>query len=362
MALTTAASFINDRFFKSVLYVIYTCRDIFVFVASPRMKLSNRPIMSYTSVVDESMIYLRQWTPGKSYIQIYSHIALTGQYVIFEPNFRFTKYDEPTLVMEWNGKTCMYLIELPCSFNPDLYFMFGDVEFRATDLLGTTQNKVLLLKNDDNGFDDNLIVNDDIEYNLTDEGDLKINDEEESKFCVRKHDEWVSNQFQPYFFQSLDLKPSIVFPNEVAEYLLLQTFCNSATSLYTIDSFVEMLTIHFLDIFTHSIDYNHDAEFVKLIYENWFRKLKPGEVLALIGNIVQCSNNNGSLLEQHFICCVDKCTKEMCISKTHTANNDPLYSIEFFPRHLSISTEQDKYTLAYDHKLEFKYGFIFVPK
>ena len=330
--------------------------------------------MSYTSVAEDSISEIQSWVPDENYVVVASSRQIQGDYVVFEPNYRFTRYELPIAISQsTDEKTFLYKLSLPCPFNPFIYFIFHDFEISALELIGNaeTDSKVFIQRTfhplDTNDCFSEIISETEllgITYNLSDDGELVINgiNKPDTEFCEERYDAWVKMKYEPYFYHddsSPQLQTSIVFRNAKTELDLIQLchlYCSQTNLMGTIQSFIGELTTFFLKLFTNT---NGQSELVRMMYKEYFRTLTPKETFNLIGRLVQNLKlgevSTDKLWERQFLFRFDN---EILISRSDPENK-AIYAVKFYSKHLTISTTDGQLSnIVVYHNTDFEYGFI----
>lgn len=349
--------------------------------------------------MDESIAAIERWHPSKSYIVVSTQEPICDDYVIFEPNYRFSKFNKPELISQSTDadeSVYLYKITLPCPFNPYIYFFLNNNEVAAIEMLGNSQHhstvvvkkEVKVTKNDQCLFDQNemtclsqLLKTDDLvkmQYDISDEGKLIFGNDNktDSEFLLERYLNWSQKEYRPYFYHD-DNEPSsqirLVYKNEQLELDLLQechAFCSSKNQpKHTIEEFVQLLSKHFLRMFHSNTMENHiEIDHVKLIYTEYIRTLSPRYTLEFVGSLVQklSSNHrpehtvNNVILDTHYIIYSDKTTEEKTITR-EISGKEVLYTVDFHSTYFTINGRNFKQILKYGI-VEFEYAFILLSE
>ena len=331
--------------------------------------------MSYTSEIDESIPLIEDWNPTKHYIIVASTKQLISSYVVFESNYRFTEYNEAVLISQSLNDTYsvyLYKMTLPCAFNPFLYIIFKDIEVHAIDILGNTLSDTMILikrtKNkNDTDFDVSSLLNDsqipDITYEISDEGDMKIQSYSDSDFCLDMYIKWSKKQYSPFFYiDEFNSNPQVklVYKNEESAFELIQLSSFTDVQKHTIHEFISDLLLHFIKLFNSAEIFNSTVEHVKLIYKDFYKGQKPFKVFCDLGTLLkklQSKDSINDVLEKHFITCVDSISKDLVITKV-SPSTEVVYIVEFYREFLTITTpSKGSIEIKYQNP-RFRYEFV----
>lgn len=365
--------------------------------------MSSLETMSYTSDTDESMLAIERWHPSKPYIVVSTPEPINDDYVIFEPNYRFSRFNKPELISQStdaNESVYLYNIVLPCPFNPYIYLFLNQTEVTAIEMLGNveTDSTVIVKRhlrpglNDESPFDHDTevslsqLINEDdmanIQYDISNDGELTLQqvNKTESDFLLERYRHWLETQYRPYYYHD-DNEPSsqirLVYRNEQTEFDLLQQCVDYCSSIkvpkHTIDDFVQSLSRHFLHMFRTDTTDEQDVDHVRIIYTDYIRSLSPRNVLEFVGGLIHKIEynhrnhhhhdfvNDDLVVETHYIVCADKITQEKTIVK-----GDPqveaLYTIEFRSSHFTISGRANVVHTIYYGDSEFEYAFLLLSE
>lgn len=340
--------------------------------------------MSCTDEIDESISELLQYDSLKPYVVIASTKVLGDTYVVFEPNYRFTKFDNIKLLSFSTNDQRVYLykLRLPCAFNPFIYIFFDEVQVDGVHMMGdpNTDSHICIIRSCVDYRHSNVkqIISDDdlkdVTYKMTDTGELYVNElfETENEFCLKKYNAWYKNQYNPfYYFNDKDpnIQIKIVYRNEEVEFTITE-YCEiySKNSLphHTIYDFTEHMVQYFLSLFCISWEdtgeNKNTADSVRTIYKLCFQHMTPWEIFDTIGNVIALINGNihDIVLDEHHIVIVDVNTGQKRIFKTIEQSDLALFSVRFYPTRITVYWNRD---ITLELKTEkFRYEFILPPK
>lgn len=342
--------------------------------------------MPYTSEFDKSMIeLLKAWNPNKHYIIVASTKILSGEYVVFEPSFVFTKYDiqESIWQIKETEETVIYVYQLflPCDLNPYIYFFFNNSEYSALDIMGDakTFTKIPLHFSDDSNdvvssdpvdiLSRQILQNGSVTYDLSDKGELVLSQAVESVFFNSQYEDWAKQQYIPYYYLNNEKQNhqqlSIVYSNEQTELDLIKR-CASYTSSNvnapsTIYDFIHLLQGHFLKLIESKDRYSEISEYVKLLYKKRFNSLSCKETFDLIGQLVstiQQRNLDNKFIDIHYVL-MDRNGLKPYISNEEE-DDESLYDITFYSRHFTITVYGKELLNSPYTNTCFEYGFLLV--
>ena len=338
--------------------------------------------MPYTSEFDNSMTeLLKAWTPNKNYIIVASTKLISGECVIFEPSFGFTKFDiqESIYQIKENEETSVvhvYRLLLPCDFNPYIYFFFNNSEYSALDLMGDAKtftkmpihSNVITSADPVDTLSRQLLQHGNMTYSLSDKGELLLSQASESVFLNSKYEDWAKQQYVPYYYlnnENQNHQLSMVYTNEQTELDLIKQ-CFSYTSLNvnaqnTIHDFIHLLQKHFISLIESKGQYREISEYVNLLYKNHFNSISCKDTFDLIGKVVskiQQRDLNNDFIDIHYVF-LDRNSLKPYISNEEE-DDKTLYDIVFYSRHFTITVDGNEVLNSPYANTSFEHGFLLV--
>lgn len=328
--------------------------------------------MSYTSDTDESIECLRLWNSSREYIIVATQKRLYGDYVVFEPNYQFTLFEQPALISQSKTEAVyLYRVLLPCKFNPYLYLFFNDHECSAVDLLGNTESDNIVyvkrfstdIRSSDMLESREMFMDDlDVKYDINEIGELIVTGgKTDSSFCSEKYSNWERNTYNPYYYlDKFDRKNQmrIVYTNNELELELTRQCMDYSLgdySRHTIYEFTKSLQRFFVRLFNCSCEYV--IEYLQCIYREYFDNLSPKEKFDFIGKLVlglKIHHVEDDILQVHYII---RDNERIVVSKDNTENKN-LFTVTFYPSYLTVQTSEQKfYKVPYENS-KFDYGFL----
>ena len=332
--------------------------------------------MSNTFETDESM------SNSSSFFKdvIISSTESLGGYVVYEPNYRFTKFENIKLVSQSNenGKSIfLYNLRLPCEFNPFIYIFFEQVEAEGYCMLGDVNiDSIIFVSNctSDNlkKYQENTLNQTGLEslrYSISESGDLYLGEppESETEFFLRKYKFENENSNIPFFYHNdkdLSCQIKIVYKNEIEEYNIAESCYQYTTSIqpkHTIFDFTSSMCKHFLNLFK-SVDENQEMiDYIRLIYQECFQNMSPRKIFNTIGKILLSGGPQNDLLDEHFIVNVDLESKQKRILKAPSKEMVTLFRLQFKPNSIRVFVKDTNSTEINVKHQKFKYEFILPP-
>ena len=295
--------------------------------------------------------------------------------MVFESNYRFTEFNEAILISQSQNDDYpiyLYKLSLPCSFNPFLYIIFKNTEVHAIDVLGNIYSDTVVLIQrsktiNDVKFDVRKLLDEnqlyDITYEISDQGEMKIQSYFESEYCLDKYIKWSQKQYCPFFYHddsNAEHQIRLVYKSEQNALELIQLSSSTDVPKHTINDFMSDLVSHFIKLFIHEEMFSSIVEHVKLIYKVYFNEQKPMKVFSDIGSLLlklQSKESIHDVLETHFITCIDKMSKELIILK-EPPSTEIVYIVEFHHEFLNITTPSNENIEIKYKNPSFRYEFI----
>lgn len=304
------------------------------------------------------------WNASSRYIVVAttSKLREDGGYIVFEPSYRFTKYDDLEQISTGTeDESTLYKIRLPCPFNPFIYIFCNDAELSALDILGNaeTDTRVSVRRQLDEdealGYDPKELVDvSAISYeDIADGGELTFDGgKTESEFCRSRYRRWIETRYEPFYYHD-DGDPKsqtrLVFTNEQTELDLarsFQTFCDSPRR--TIHDFQNSVINFVVSLFDSS---DQRAEIVSTVYRDCLMRLSPKQVFETIGHLVLDLKSQNHASEIHHV------AGKRIYKNPHEGS---MYEVEFRSNDLIVTepSQNQTFTIAYRRSPVFQYEFL----